>query len=114
MAALTLCASLFVLMAAAFVRPELVVEPGMAQLAALGLVCAATVTLMFSLQASFSNRPGVDYAVRLALGALAMFILFSPSEALSGMACIPAALIIAYWIMRCRQDAPAFTAASRG
>ena len=114
MAALTLCASLFVLMAAAFVRPELVVEPGMAQLAALGLVCTATVTLMFSLQASFSDRPGVDCAIRLALGALAMFILFSPSEALSGMACIPAALAIAYWIMRRRQDAPALTAVSGG
>lgn len=104
MAALTLCSSLFVLMAAAFVRPELILEPGMAQLAALGLVAASTVALMFSLQASFSDRRAIDYAIRLVLGGLAMLILFSPSEAFAAVACVPAALIVAYWIMRRRQE----------
>jgi TRAP-type uncharacterized transport system fused permease subunit len=114
MAALTLCSSLFVLMAAAFVRPELVLEPGAAQLAALGLVAASTVALMFSLQASFSDRNSVDYAIRLVLGGLAMLILFSPSEGLAAVACVPAALIVGYWIMRRRQEGPPLAAIGKG
>jgi TRAP transporter 4TM/12TM fusion protein len=110
MSALALCSSLFVLMAAAFVRPELVLEPGAAQLAALGLVSASTIALMFSLQASFAERGSVDYGIRLVLGGLAMLILFSPSEGLAAAACIPAALIVGYWIMRRRQEAPALAA----
>ncbi len=110
MAALVLCSSLFVLMAAAFTRPELVLEPGVDQLVALGLVCASTIALMFSLQASFSTRASTDYAIRLVLGGLAMFILFHPSDALSATACIPAALIVGYWIMQ-RRSAPAELAA---
>jgi TRAP transporter 4TM/12TM fusion protein len=113
-AAITLCSSLFVLMAAAFVRPELVLEPGAAQLAALGLVAASTIALMFSLQASFSERAGVDYAVRLVLAGIAMLILFTPSEGLAAVACIPAALIIGYWILRRRQEAPALAAVGKG
>ncbi|HWV80486.1 MAG TPA: TRAP transporter fused permease subunit [Hyphomicrobiaceae bacterium] len=111
MAAITLCSSLFVLMTAAFTRPELVLEPGMPQLVALGLVSAATIALMFSLQATFSERTGVDLAIRLLLAALAIAILFLPSEALAAVACIPAALIIGYWIVRRRQRAPEVSAA---
>lgn len=114
MAAITLCSSLFVLMAAAFTRPELVLEPGAAQLAALGLVSASTIALMFSLQASFSERGSVDYAIRLALGGLAIFILFWPNEGLAVMACIPAALIIGYWIMRRRHETPELVAMRKG
>ncbi|MFN3745301.1 MAG: TRAP transporter fused permease subunit [Hyphomicrobiaceae bacterium] len=113
MAALTLCSSLFVLMAAAFVRPELVLEPGATQLAALGLVSVSTIALMFSLQATFSERKSVDYSIRLVLGGLAMLILFSPSEGLAAAACIPAALIVGYWIARRRQEAPALAAIGR-
>lgn len=106
MAAITLCASLFVLMIAAFTRPELVLEPGAAQLVALGLVSVATIALMFSLQATFSERTGVDYAIRLVLAALAMAILFLPSEGLAALTCVPTALVIGYWIVRRRQEAP--------
>lgn len=114
MAALVLCSSLFVLMAAAFSRPELVIEPGLAQLAALGLVCASTVALMFSLQASFSSRASADYPIRLALGGLAMFILFYPSEGIAAIACIPVALAISYWIMQRRNGSHELAAAGKG
>lgn len=112
MAAITLCSSLFVLMTAAFTRPELVLEPGAAQLVALGLVSLATVALMFSLQATFSENASVDYAIRIVLAALAVAILFLPSEALAAVACIPAALIIGYWIARRRQVVPVPSAAT--
>jgi TRAP transporter 4TM/12TM fusion protein len=112
--AITLCSSLFVLMAAAFVRPELVLEPGVAQLASLGLVSASTVALMFSLQASFSDRPAADYAIRIALAALAMLILFYPDEGLAAVVCIPAGLIIGYWVLRRRHVAPGLAVATKG
>ncbi len=114
MAAITLCSSLFVLMAAAFTRPELVLEPGAAQLAALGLVSASTIALMFSLQASFSERGSVDYVIRRARGGRAIFILFWPNEGLAVMACVPAALIIGYWIMRRRHETPELAAMRKG
>jgi TRAP transporter 4TM/12TM fusion protein len=113
MSALTLCSSLFVLMAAAFVRPELILEPGAAQLAALGLVSASTIALMFSLQATFSDRSGANAAIRLVLAGLAMFILFIPSELLAAAACIPAALIIGHWISRRRAEMPELAPASK-
>jgi TRAP transporter 4TM/12TM fusion protein len=113
-AAITLCSSLFVLMAAAFVRPDLVLEPGLAQLATLGLVAGATVTLMFALQGSFSDRRAADYGLRAALGALAMFILFYPNEGVAATGCVPAALIIGYWFLRRRHITPGLTAASKG
>jgi TRAP transporter 4TM/12TM fusion protein len=106
MAAITLCSSLFVLMTAAFTRPELVLEPGAAQLVALGLVCVATVALMFSLQATFSERTVVDYAIRIGLAALALAILFLPSEGMAALVCIPALAVIGYWIARRRQATP--------
>ena len=104
MAAITLCSSLFVLMTAAFTRPELVLEPGAAQLVALGLVSTATIALMFSLQATFSEQASTDYAVRIILAALAMAILFLPSEGLAALACVPALIIIGYWVARRRQE----------
>jgi TRAP transporter 4TM/12TM fusion protein len=112
--AITLCSSLFVLMAAAFVRPELVLEPGVAQLASLGLVSASTVTLMFSLQASFSDRAVADYAIRIALAALALFILFYPDKAVATLACIPAGAVIGYWVLRRRHITPGLAVATKG
>jgi TRAP transporter 4TM/12TM fusion protein len=106
MAAITLCSSLFVLMTAAFTRPELVLEPGAAQLVALGLVCVATIALMFSFQATFSERTAIDYAIRIGLAALALAILFLPSEGMAALVCIPALAVIGYWIARRRQATP--------
>jgi TRAP transporter 4TM/12TM fusion protein len=112
--AITLCSSLFVLMAAAFVRPELVLEPGVAQLASLGLVSASTVALMFSLQASFSDRAAADYSIRISLAALALLILFYPDKGLAAVACIPAGLIIGYWVLRRRNVTPGLAVATKG
>lgn len=100
--AIKLCSSLFVLMAAAFVRPELILEPGMAQLAALALVATSTVAVTFSLQARFSDNTPADYGIRIVLAVLAMLILFIPNEAYAALACLPAAGIIAYWFLRKR------------
>jgi TRAP-type uncharacterized transport system fused permease subunit len=112
--AIKLCLSLFILMAAVFSRPELVLEPGVAQLGALALVAAATVSVTFSLQAIFTDWMVTDLAFRIPLGALAMVILFHPNEAVAAATCVPAAAIIGYWVLRRRHITPGAVAWSRG
>ncbi|HET6519734.1 MAG TPA: TRAP transporter large permease subunit, partial [Geminicoccaceae bacterium] len=114
--AIRLCVSLFVLMAAVFVRPALVLEPGVAQLGALGLVLAAVVGITFSLQGRFSARREVDLAMRTVLGAFGLLVLFHPSDAVAALGCIPVALFVAYWVTYCREvgAAPAPRAQTAG
>ena len=112
--AIGLCASLFVLMAAVFLRPEIVLEPGLAQLAAGGLVLAATVGLTFSLQARFSPNRFVDLAARTVLALFALAALAHPDRWIATLACIPVAAFAGYWLLRRRgmESAGASAAAS--
>jgi TRAP transporter 4TM/12TM fusion protein len=99
-----LCISLFVLMAAVFARPELVLEPGLAQLGAMALVLVATVGITFSLQARFAARRKIDLAARAALAAAALVVLLHPALELALPACGAVALLIAWWLLRRRED----------
>jgi len=104
--ALRLCSALFVLMAAVFVRPELVLEPGIAQLGALLVVLVVTVGVTFSLQARFSVRREIDLAARTALAALALVLLFYPVVEVTAGAAVGVLLFVAYWVIR-RRAVPA-------
>ena len=97
-----LCVSLFVLMAAVFVRPELVLEPGLAQIATMVLVLMATAGITFSLQARFSPRLGVDVTARVVLAAAALTALLHPNPTVAWLACVPIAGFILYWLRRRR------------
>ena len=99
-----LCSSLFVLMAAVFLRPEIVLEPGLAQLAATGLVLAATVGVTFSLQARFATNLIADAAARVVLAAFSMVALAHPDPWIAALACIPVAAFAAYWLVRRRRN----------
>ena len=99
-----LCGSLFVLMAAVFLRPEIVLEPGLAQLAATGLVLAATVGLTFCVQARFASSLVLDVAARVVLAGFALVALAHPDPWVAAAACIPVALFAAYWFLRRRGD----------
>ena len=99
-----LCGSLFVLMAAVFLRPEIVLEPGLAQLAAMGLVLAATIGLTFSVQARFASSLVVDIAARVVLAGFALIALAHPDPWIATAACAPVALFAAYWFLRRRGD----------
>ncbi len=68
--ALQICVSLFTLMAGVFIRPELVIEPGLSQLTAALLILVATIGITFSMQARFAERAAIDRPVRLLLAAL--------------------------------------------
>jgi TRAP-type uncharacterized transport system fused permease subunit len=100
--ALTICVSLFTLMAGVFVRPELVVEPGWQQMEAAFLIFIATAGITFSLQAQFTDNAVADKIVRLVLAALALIVLFYPSEKIALLFCVPVILAIGYWLMRRR------------
>jgi len=102
MHSIMLCVSLFVLMGGVFSRPELVLEPGVAQIGALLLILTATIGISFSLQARFSLRRVVDIPLRLVLAAIALIVLFHPSRELAALACVAVAAFVAWWIWRCR------------
>jgi TRAP transporter 4TM/12TM fusion protein len=100
--ALQICVSLFTLMAGVFVRPELVVEPGWQQMEAAYLILVATLGITFSLQARFSDNASVDVPVRLVLAALALAVLFYPTERVAMTVTLPVLLMIGYWLVRRR------------
>lgn len=101
-AAITVCVTLFVLMAGVFTRPELVLEPGVAQLGAMALILIATIGVTFSIQAQFTERQALDVIVRLFLAAFALIVLLHPDRQVALLACIPVGLCVAYWIVRRR------------
>jgi hypothetical protein len=89
-------------MAGVFTRPELVLEPGIAQLGAMALVMISTVGVTFSIQARFSEHRVRDVFVRVVLAAFALIVLLHPDRQVAMLACIPVGLFVAYWIMRRR------------
>ncbi len=95
--ALLLCSPLFVLMAAMFTRPELVLEPGSAQLEAMGFVLVAAVGVAFSLQARFHRSQPLDTAIRAVVGLAALVALChpEPTAALAAGALVIASIV--YW-----------------
>jgi len=100
--ALQICVSLFTLMVAVFVHPELVIEPGFDQIGAALLVGIATIGITFSLQATFSDARAVDLAVRTGLAACALIALFVPDYRIAATACLPVLAAIGYWLARRR------------
>ena len=97
--AMQICVSLFTLMVAVFVHPELVIKPGLDQIGCALLVCVATIGVSFSFQARFNDQRSVDYAVRVVLFALAMVVLWVPNYTIASAAALPVLAIIAYWIL---------------
>jgi TRAP-type uncharacterized transport system fused permease subunit len=103
--ALQICVSLFTLMAGVFVKPELVIEPGLSQMMAALLILVATIGITFSLQARFADRAPLDRSIRLALAALALVVLLHPNEQVAALVCLPVGLIVGYWLLRRRSGA---------
>ncbi|MBM4330750.1 MAG: TRAP transporter permease [Deltaproteobacteria bacterium] len=98
-----LCSALFVLMGGVFARPELVLQPGMAQLGAMGLLMAGTVGMQFSMQAKYSNKRGRDVVARIALAGFSLIVIFHPSTRWAVMAIVPIGLLVGYWFLQQRR-----------
>jgi TRAP-type uncharacterized transport system fused permease subunit len=103
--AIQICVCLFILMAGVFTRPELVVDPGLAQIGAMLLLLVATAGVSFSIQAQFSANRGVDLMVRTALAAASLLVLLHPDRGVAWWSCVPVGLLIGYWIVR-RRNVP--------
>jgi TRAP-type uncharacterized transport system fused permease subunit len=102
MAAMRVCVPLFVLMGAIFTRPELVVQPGAAQLGAFVFVLAGTVGLVFALQGRFADGRGADLLIRAGLGAAALVTLTHRDNTIAAATTLLTAAFVVYWILRAR------------
>ncbi len=100
--AISLCIGLFILMGAVFAKPQLVMKPGISQLAAFAIVVIGTAGTAFSLQANFSARTVIDAPIRLLLGALSVFVILYPRMDVSAIATIPVICFILYWWVKAR------------
>lgn len=94
-----ICVSLFTLMVAVFVHPELVIEPGLNQMAAAYLVMVSTIGITFTLQATYSETRSVDLGVRAVLAAMSLYILFSFNDLAATMVSFVVLAVIAYWFV---------------
>jgi len=97
--AMQICISLFTLMVAVFVHPELVVAPGLDQIGAALLVGISTIGISFSIQARFAKARPADLAVRGALAAFALVALFVHEYGIASAACLPVLSLIGYWVI---------------
>ena len=97
--AMQICISLFTLMVAVFVHPELVVAPGLDQIGAALLVGIATIGMSFCFQARFSDIRAVDWSVRVVLAAFALTALFVSDYTIASAACVPVLMTIGYWVV---------------
>jgi TRAP transporter 4TM/12TM fusion protein len=101
-----ICVSLFTLMAGVFIHPEIVIEPGLAQLGAALLVLIATIGITFSLQGIYADKRGVDITVRIVLAAISLIVLLVPDYKIASAAAVPVVAAIAYWLIRRRNVKP--------
>jgi TRAP-type uncharacterized transport system fused permease subunit len=81
--AMGLCMPLILMIGAVFTRPELVIEPGTAQLTAMVIVLMATLAMSFALQGRWASRVGLDRLLRFILAALALVALFHPTQSVA-------------------------------
>jgi TRAP transporter 4TM/12TM fusion protein len=110
--ALQICVSLFTLMAGVFIRPELVIEPGLAQMTAAALILISTIGLTFSMQAQFAARAAFDVPARVLLAAFALVTLLHPDEWVAALTAVPVGVFLVYWFIRRRAGSEVATGAA--
>ena len=94
-----ICVSLFTLMVGVFVHPELVIEPGLDQMAAAYLVLVSTIGITFSLQATYSETRALDLGLRCFLAAISLYILFSYNDVASTAVSAVVIAFVGYWFV---------------
>lgn len=75
----SVCTALFVLMFGVFTYPQLVIEPGVAQLQAGAVLALITLGIVFSVWGKYCERSLVDLPLRATLGASSLALLVLPS-----------------------------------
>jgi hypothetical protein len=82
-----------------------VLEPGLAQIGAMLLIMTATIGVIFSIQARFSDLRALDWLLRIVLAAIALVVLMHPDRQIATMSCVLVGLFVGYWILR-RRNVP--------
>lgn len=95
-----ICSVIFMLMGGVFARPQLVIEPGLAQLGAMGLMMVGTLGIVFALQAQYSSQLLLDILIRLILGSFALIVIFHPNYTYAYLAIIPVGFLVGYWLLK--------------
>jgi TRAP transporter 4TM/12TM fusion protein len=108
MKAIQICLPLFLLMAAVFTRPELVVEPGVQQLFAFALVLVGTLGVVCSVHGAYSEKRSLDILLKIALAILSISAVLVPSDALATTAAIPTAALVVYGFFKSKKMARLF------
>jgi TRAP transporter 4TM/12TM fusion protein len=103
MVSVVICMPLMLMMGAIFARPELVVQPGMAQLPAFALVLIGTLAISFALQGSFAYPRPLDIPVRIVLAGLAGAAVFHPDNASAAAFAVPTVLLTVFGVWRYRR-----------
>lgn len=83
MHAIVLCMPLMVMMAAVFTHPDLVLNPGWAQLPAFLIVVTGTLALSLAFQGRLSNSKTVDLALRAVIAALGLCAILIPDTTIA-------------------------------
>jgi TRAP transporter 4TM/12TM fusion protein len=110
MKAIQICLPLFLLMAAVFTRPELVVEPGVQQLFAFALVLVGALGVVCSVHGAYSQKRSLDVLLRLGLAIFSVAAVLVPSDTLAVAAALPAAALVIYGFVRSRKLVPVYRA----
>jgi TRAP transporter 4TM/12TM fusion protein len=105
MVSIVICMPLMLMMGAVFTRPELVVQPGMAQLPAFALVLVGTLAISFALQGSFGYPRPADIALRIVLAGIAGGAVFHPDNATATALAVPTLLLTLFGVWRYRRHA---------
>lgn len=103
MVAMLICMPLMLMMGAIFARPDLVVDPGWAQLPAFVLVLVGTLAISFSLQGSFVYPFPADIALRILLTGLALMGVFHPDTATAAFYAAVTLLLMLFGLWRYRR-----------
>jgi TRAP transporter 4TM/12TM fusion protein len=103
MVAMLICMPLMLMMGAIFARPDLVIQPGMAQLPAFTLVLIGTLAISFALQGGFLYPLAADIPLRILLGALASVTVFHPDNATAAAFAGPTVMLLLFGLWRYRR-----------
>jgi TRAP transporter 4TM/12TM fusion protein len=104
--ALRICLPITLMTFAIFARTDMVVNPGWVQVLATLLVIIGTCGTAFMMFGRFAENPATDWALRVALAALAFVVMFHPD---GNVALAAAALVLpatVYGVVRHRKIAP--------
>lgn len=97
---LTISLPVFVLCFSIFNWEELVTQPGISQLQALGAVMLGCLGITCAIYGRFSSSKIPDLCLRLVCGSIALFALFHPRTLHSMLLFIPVAILVVWGIVR--------------